>query len=325
MPVFNADKYLREAIDSILSQTFTDFEFIIINDGSTDGTKDIILSYDDPRIVYLENEKNSGIVVTLNKGLDAARGTYIARMDADDISLPERFAEQIKFLEDHPDIIICGTDTEDFGEGIVPSIFTQVYDPDLCSAGLIFNPCFGHPTVMWRASIMHDHNLRYDEDCRGFEDFRLWWEFAKYCRLSNLDRPLLRYRKHPEQVTKNENETTQVALRNFTRIRLELLGIEHNEKAVLLFDNYRRGAFSEFSEKEINEFIDLLLIISRNQNLPLKTSKNAIRITGSKAVAYILSKNGMKKSRRIAILTRAYMTGLMPLVWYIKYMRYTIL
>lgn len=109
MPAFNAEKYIREAVDSILNQTFTDFEFIIINDGSTDHTKEIILEYDDPRIVLLENEKNSGIVVTLNKGIQFARGEYIARMDSDDISLCNRIERQVLFLDSHAHIGLIGS------------------------------------------------------------------------------------------------------------------------------------------------------------------------------------------------------------------------
>ena len=102
MPAYNAAKYIKEAIDSILAQTYRDFEFIIVNDGSTDNTKEIILSYSDPRIVYIENEQNSGICVTLNKGLDAAKGRYIVRMDSDDIALPQRLEVQVRYMDANP-------------------------------------------------------------------------------------------------------------------------------------------------------------------------------------------------------------------------------
>ena len=106
LPVYNAERFLREAIDSVLKQTFVDFEFIILNDGSTDKTEDIILSYKDPRIRYVKNEKNLKLIKTLNKGVDMARGKYIARMDADDISLPERFEKEVAYLEAHPDVAV---------------------------------------------------------------------------------------------------------------------------------------------------------------------------------------------------------------------------
>ena len=110
MPVYNGALYLREAIDSILSQTHTNLELIIINDGSNDNSEEIILSYEDNRIRYIINEKNSGICVTLNKGLDIAKGKYIARMDCDDISCPERLQMQIEYMEQNPSIGVLGSD-----------------------------------------------------------------------------------------------------------------------------------------------------------------------------------------------------------------------
>ena len=110
MPVYNTkEKFLREAVESILNQTFTDFEFIIINDGSDSITEDIILSYKDLRIKYLKNEQNLGIVQSLNKAVKTAKGKYIARMDADDISMPHRLEKQYEFMENHPQCGVCGT------------------------------------------------------------------------------------------------------------------------------------------------------------------------------------------------------------------------
>ena len=109
MPAYNAEKYITEAIDSILFQTFKDFEFIIINDASTDSTKDIIESYKDPRIKLVNNEQNKGVAKSLNIGISVACGKYIARMDADDIALPERFQKQFDFMEQHPNIDVCGS------------------------------------------------------------------------------------------------------------------------------------------------------------------------------------------------------------------------
>ena len=104
LPAYNAEKFLREAIDSILGQTYKNFELIVLNDGSTDRTEDIILAYDDPRIRYVKNEKNLKLIKTLNKGIDLAKGEYIARMDADDISLPRRFEIEVNYLQEHSDI-----------------------------------------------------------------------------------------------------------------------------------------------------------------------------------------------------------------------------
>ncbi|HAS7841575.1 TPA: glycosyltransferase family 2 protein, partial [Vibrio cholerae] len=133
MSVYNGEKYLGEAIDSILKQTFSDFEFIIINDGSTDKTLEIIKSYmkKDDRIVLVSRE-NKGLIVSLNEGLDLAKGQYIARMDADDISIKSRFEKQIEFLDSNPDIGVCGTWVEVFGENIKSKKWKMpTQDPDL--------------------------------------------------------------------------------------------------------------------------------------------------------------------------------------------------
>jgi glycosyltransferase involved in cell wall biosynthesis len=109
MPVYNGEKYLREAIDSIFNQTFTDFEFLIVDDGSTDNSVEIINSYQNSRINLVKNDKNEGLVYTLNRGLSLAKGEYIARMDCDDISLPERLKKQIDFLDSNSEIAVVGT------------------------------------------------------------------------------------------------------------------------------------------------------------------------------------------------------------------------
>ena len=171
MPVYNGALYLREAIDSILSQTHSNLELIIINDGSTDDSERIIQSYTDERIVYLKNEVNSRICVTLNRGLDIAKGKYIARMDCDDISVLNRLEVQVEFMESHPEIGICGSNVIVFGRDFQREA-DMVQDSDLCTAGLIFNPCFAHPTVMWIKTIMEKYALRYDEyycGCEGWD------------------------------------------------------------------------------------------------------------------------------------------------------------
>src|SRR2546423_6687976 len=116
MPVYDVAKYLREAIDSILGQTFTDFEFIIIDDASTDRSAEIINSYNDPRIRFIQNEKNVGLIATLNRGLDLAYGEYLARMDQDDVSLPERLAKQVAFMETASDVAASGTWARDIDD-----------------------------------------------------------------------------------------------------------------------------------------------------------------------------------------------------------------
>ena len=210
MPVYNGEKYLREAIESILNQTYTDFEFIILNDGSTDRTEEIILSYDDPRIVYVKNKKNLQIVETLNKGIALARGKYIARMDADDISLPERLEKQIKFMKDNPDVDVCGTWIRTFGredkEWKYPVTHVEI------KARLLLNCALAHPSVMMK-KIVFD-KFKYRKSYEKAEDYDLWVEIVDDFSLYNLPNFLLRYRLHGEQTDKATQEKITNVIRS---------------------------------------------------------------------------------------------------------------
>jgi glycosyltransferase involved in cell wall biosynthesis len=215
MPVYNGEKYIKEAIESILRQTFVDFEFIIVDDASTDSTAEIIGSYSDPRIRYIKNETNLQVAKTLNKGIAAAKGTYIARMDADDISLPERFEQQVTFMQAHPDIDVCGTWYKTFGAQNylqkLPAEHEQV------KSDLLFYSPIAHPSVMMKTSIfLHD---KYPEDFPKAEDYALWTQLIKRCRFANLPVCLLHYRVHTEQTGMAANDiqlaSTRKALSSF--------------------------------------------------------------------------------------------------------------
>ena len=195
MPVYNGERYLREAIDSILHQTFTDFEFIIINDGSTDTTEEIILSYADFRIVYVKNETNLQIVESLNKGIRMAKGEYIARMDADDISLPKRFEKQYLFMEEHKNINIVGTWAKTFGNSNY--VLRPLTDDCEIKAKLFFDSPFIHPSVMFKAiSLSH---FKYTKQYNKAEDYGLWLEMSATATFANLPEVLLMYRCHQNQ------------------------------------------------------------------------------------------------------------------------------
>ncbi len=208
MPVYNAEQYLREAIDSILSQTFGDFELIIIDDGSKDSSPAIVERYEDPRIRFYVNEENMGVAKTLNRGLDLATGQYIARMDSDDISLPERFAKQVAYLDAHPEIGILATDVQTFGaqEYYHPTSKTH----EQLSVDMLFSCCLCHPTVMMRRSL----GLRYDPAFNRMEDYELWIRASQQCRLACYPEILFRYRIHPHQVTQKRDEKLTAMFRS---------------------------------------------------------------------------------------------------------------
>lgn len=214
MPVYNCGNYLEEAIDSVLTQTFGDFEFIIIDDGSTDDTVERILKYTDPRICLLHNKHD--FIGTLNMGLSKAQGKYIARMDSDDIMMPERLALQVQTMETHPDIAVCASWFRLCGqrEDKIGSFTGYVPAP------LVFmlrSNIIAHPTTMLRKDFLEKHALHYEEYPYA-EDYKLWCRIAQ-CEGRFWVEPaiLLNYRVSPEQVCnqkRQEQEETTFLIKN---------------------------------------------------------------------------------------------------------------
>ena len=199
MAVYNGEKYLRHAIDSLLAQTFTDFEFIIVDDGSTDATSQIIQGYDDERIRFIQNEENIGLTRSLNKGLALAGGEYIARMDGDDVSLPDRLAKQVAFMEANHEVGACGTWARDIDQaGKVIRNREALTGDDLDSFYWRVSPLI-HPTVMFR--FTPSLGPWYDETVPVAQDYDLWLRIRAEQRLSNLPEYLLLYRVHEESIT----------------------------------------------------------------------------------------------------------------------------
>ena len=219
MPVYNAAPYVQASILSILSQTFTDFELLVFNDGSTDASGDVIDAITDTRITLINVAKNCGYVAHLNAGLAMARGKYIARMDADDIALPNRFARQISLLENHPEIGLCGTAYQTF-DAQDTTVAVPLSDAEIRGAMLWYNPV-GHPTVMFRRELIERHGLRYDPEYMPAEDYKLWYDLSLVTQLQNLPEVLLRYRVHAHQISAYMNGTQRA---NADKVRvLQLL------------------------------------------------------------------------------------------------------
>jgi len=201
MSVYNGETYLGEAIESILHQEFTDFELVIIDDGSTDASAEIIESYDDPRIRFFENEHNIGLIGSLNRGLGLAWSPYVARMDADDVSLPERLARQVDFLDAHPEIGVLGCAVEVIDGSGNPS-HTRRFAAE--HRVLRWRLCFGnpimHPTVIMRREVVNRVG-GYSSDMLHAEDYDLWRRLSSVTRLANLQDVLLCLRTHEDSVT----------------------------------------------------------------------------------------------------------------------------
>lgn len=235
MPAYNSEKYIGEAIESILNQTFTDFEFIIINDGSTDNTPKIIKEYakKDKRIKFIDNKTNKGIVAVLNQGLDLCKGKYIARMDSDDISLPTRFAKQVDYMDKHPECGVVGTAIQVFGaKSWVWQTASSVKLLDL----LVHGSQVAHPTAMIRTSVLRDNKIYYDSQYPHAEDYAFWMSIVQVSEIHNLQTILLHYRWHSSNVSVVHQKTQ---LESAERARYNLL------KQFLT------------SEKEITKILDL--------------------------------------------------------------------
>ena len=197
MSVYNSSKYLKKSIESILEQSFRDFEFIIIDDGSNDGTIDILKKYKetDDRIILLENENNLGLTKNLNIGMALAKYEYIARMDADDISLADRFQKQFDVLEKNTNIDIVGTYCTDINENdiIIGSRELPIFHEAIKKSIVKFNPII-HPTVMFRKSSVMSFG-GYNELYRTTQDYALWFDALSHgLRFYNLPEKLLLYR-----------------------------------------------------------------------------------------------------------------------------------
>lgn len=236
MPVYNGGLYLAEAVGSILGQTFRDLELLVINDGSTDKSADIMATFADPRIRYVENDGNRGLIATLNKGLALAQGEYVARMDCDDISHPRRLERQVALLDGDPAIGICGAWIRKFG-AVRPKVCRYHTRPELLRCGLLFDPVLAHPAVMLRRTLFLDNGLNYDPQFKDAEDYELWSRAGKLFRLGNVAEVLLEYRIHRSQISQLYNREQLAAAGRVRRSLLDELGLDPSPEE---FDIHQR-------------------------------------------------------------------------------------
>jgi glycosyltransferase involved in cell wall biosynthesis len=234
MPVYEGERYLDEAIQSILSQTFRDFELIVIDDGSTDGTPEIIERYRraDGRIRAFE-QANHGLAATLNRGLELAQGDYVARMDQDDISFPERLAIQVAFMNAHQQVGICGTWIETF-DPFSHKVLRLPTDDATIRSCLLFESVLPHPSVIMRREVLSKAGLFYDEDCMHAEDYDLWVRASRRTVLANVPEVMLKYRLHSQQVVRRYEAAKLASARLIRRGQLEYLGIVPTERELNL-------------------------------------------------------------------------------------------
>lgn len=241
MSVYNTPKeYLSDAVKSILNQTYNNFELIIVDDCSD------IVYFDDPffkndKIKILKNEHNRGCGYCSNKGVSFSRGKYIARMDSDDIALPSRLEKQVAFMEEHSDVVACGTWFKFFGNKS-HEVKRIIDDNEYYRCCLLFSnsPTILHPSIMIRKETLETHNVNYDPTLRCSEDYNLWVELSNYGKITNLKEVLMNYRVHEKQITFNNNINKQskpyddiVKERQFKKLGLSLT---RKEKEMFLSD-----------------------------------------------------------------------------------------
>lgn len=205
MCVFNGERFLREAIESILSQTYEDFEFVIVDDGSGPAAREILFSYDDGRIRLITNPANIGLTKSLNIGLAACHGEYVARMDADDVSHPERLKNQVVFLDEHQDIAVLGTQVRyinDNGNIVRSSTSRKGTNPLVTRWQFLFDSPVTHSASMFRRTIIADEFGGYDERFVTSQDYELWSRVMSKYQITNMAEELVDFRCHAESVSR---------------------------------------------------------------------------------------------------------------------------
>jgi hypothetical protein len=203
LPVYNCPAYVGIAIESILNQTFEDFEFLIIDDGSNDETPEVLKRYNDPRVRHIRHE-NRGLAGTLNVGIELALGKYIARQDQDDISLPDRLERQFAYMEEHPECGLLGTWAQIMeGDRLVQRFHRHPADPSAIQYALLLNNPFVHSSVMIRKSVLEKAGGYSTDPARQPpEDYELWSRLARQARVANLPEVYLHYREVPNSMSR---------------------------------------------------------------------------------------------------------------------------
>ena len=236
MSVYNEEMYLEEALKSILVQTLEDYELIIIDDCSTDKTVEIIQSFEEPRIILMINETNMGLTKNLNKALKLCQGEFIARMDGDDICMPDRFQKQVDYMRQHSEYMLTGCQTRTFGE---QNMTWRLKDnPEKLKIMMLIRPVLAHPTFMMRRELIFEKGFYYDESYRSAQDYELAQRVSESYPIGIVQDILLNYRTHKKQVSSKSGNTQ---FSNADRIRerqLKRLGVDLDEKMRKVYDSW---------------------------------------------------------------------------------------
>ncbi|MFE3869511.1 glycosyltransferase family 2 protein [Flavobacterium sp. LS2P90] len=302
LPVYNCELYVQTAVESILNQTYTDFEFLIIDDASTDATVALIKKLEDSRIQLIEKPINSGYTNSLNYGLQMAKGKYIARMDGDDISFPERFAKQIAYLETHPEVVVCGTTYKIIGNN---KPITLPENHEAIKLGLLWGNCISHPSVMIRKKILDEYSIKYDTSKEPAEDYDMWVRLLAVGKLHNLQEVLLEYRLYGNQVSRKraeEQKKNDIA----TKFQLlQYLDVKWNDSESEFLEK-------QFSKTEVVAFKDLKIFKQIQKKLEVANTSGFFESKNFKKYlvdleADVLRKCFLKQTRYTPLLYLEYL------------------
>jgi glycosyltransferase involved in cell wall biosynthesis len=280
MPVYNAAPYLREAIDSIVAQTFQSWELILLNDGSTDDSLQIAQSYTDSRFKILDSEKNHGLIYQLNRGMEAAQGRYIARLDADDIALPGRLQRQFDYLEQHPETGLLGGFARVIG---TDEIMQHSTNREEIVIELLYRNAFIHSTVMFRKSVYMSVSGGFKEDYKHAEDYHMWQLFALHTGVANLTEVLIQYRMHEQQVSRVHAAGLETSA---NKVRLEYVAAalkteltESEQRTHLLLVH---GAERDIPPAQVKKWVDVF--VKKNTFFP---AEDLVRYLDSRLKTYV--------------------------------------
>ena len=308
MAVYNGAPFLRDAIDSIFAQTYPHFELLVVNDGSSDSTADVLQSYSDPRLIVITNERNLGLVASLNKGLDLARGELVSRMDADDLCLPERLEKQFLFLKGNPRVGLCGTWFRTFGAKR-PTIVHPPQHSDDIAARLFYESPIGHPTVMFRRGLFAQQGLSYKNDLPYVEDYELWTRAAEVTELANIPEVLLEYRYHEAQVSSQKQvmqrqNVDKIRLRQLNKIYPQASEVECTTHLSILANESSGERQLEPSEVEAWLLKLIALNESRASRFPIEAFRRALALVWWRYCAARYSAPGILRAFYKSELTR---------------------
>lgn len=284
------EEHLKLAVDSICKQTYDNIEFIIIDDASNDDCKAVLNSLlaKWSNIRVLQNTMNMGLTASLNRGLSVARGEYIARMDADDFSTPERIAKQVAFMEKKSDIDICGTGVISFGETQVFMSPHSGLDNKKAQCMLFYTSTLCHPSVMMRKSFLDNYGLTYDETVRKGQDFDMWERCSVHGRFAIMNDVLLYYRTHKAQIS-FQNRDEQECSSNKVRLRrLKRIGLNPSDSEFKCHMALIRNDNLDIAQQEVKLWMQKL--IESNKTVGLVDSRTFQKDLNSRYIMFCMKK-----------------------------------